>query len=86
MKSNILMILCGLLVTGLANAECTSNMGKAELAKCQGIEKAGINYQEWKKNQTEMASESTISPITGKDIKSVSPAAGNAKSTYSPAK
>ena len=86
MKSNLLIILCGLCVTGLANAECPSNLSSEELVKCQGIEKSGTNYQQWKEAQKDMADQSTISPITGKDIRSMSPAAGKAKTELQPAK
>ena len=76
MKSNMILLLCGLFVTGLANAECPASLNKEELIKCHNIEKLGANYQELLKEQNNMASDSTISPITGKDIKSVAPAAG----------
>jgi len=76
MKLNIIAILCSFLVTGLAQAECTSNMDKKEMLKCQEFEKAGANYQEWKRERKHMANQSTTSPITGKDIRSMAPAAG----------
>lgn len=66
MKSNMIILLCGLFVTGLANAECPSSLNKEELIKCQSNEKT----------KQEMANDSTTSPITGKDIKTVAPAAG----------
>jgi hypothetical protein len=75
MKSQLTAILCGLFVTGLAQASCPSNMGETEMMKCQEVEKNGANYQEWVKSH-EMAKQSTISPITGKDIKKMAPAAG----------
>lgn len=74
MKLKLTAILCGLFITGMAQADCTSNMDKAEMLKCQEIEKAGANYQEWMENQ-EMAEQSTTSPITGKDVKTMAPAA-----------
>ena len=76
-KLNMIAILCGLFVTGLANAECPSSLDKTEMMKCQEVEKSGSNYQEWKK---EMANKSTTSPITGKDVKDIKPAAGKAMS------
>lgn len=76
MKTNILVMLCGLCVTGIANAECPSSLNKEELSKCQGIEKSGVNYQDWQKKQKEMASDSAISPMTGQDVRTVAPAAG----------
>lgn len=79
MKTKLLVMLCGLCVTGLANAECPSSMNKDELMKCQNIEKSGANYQEWQMKQKEMAGDSTISPITGKDVRETAPAAGTEK-------
>ena len=76
MKLNIIAIICSFLVTGLAQAECTSNMGKKEMKKCQEFEKSGANYQEWKRERQRMADQSTSSPITGKDVRSMAPAAG----------
>ncbi|HEY9050668.1 MAG TPA: hypothetical protein VIQ03_03930 [Gammaproteobacteria bacterium] len=87
MKTNLFVILCGLFVTtGIANAECPSSMNKDELTKCQGIEKSGVNYQEWQMKQKEMAGDSTISPITGKDVRDAAPAAGKEKTDSKPAK
>jgi len=80
MKLNIVIMLCGLFVTGLANAECPSSLSKAELAQCKDIESSGINYQQWKKDHKEMAEDSTKSPITGEDVRKVAPAAGSEKS------
>jgi hypothetical protein len=77
MKSKIIVMLCGLFLTGLANAECPTNLAKDELVKCQSIEKTGVTYQEWQDIQKEMAEKSTISPVTGKDVRSTAPAAGN---------
>ena len=79
MKTKMLMILCGLIVSGLANAECPSTMNKDELITCQKIEKSGANYQQWLTEQADLADESTTSPITGKDIKEIAPAAGKEK-------
>jgi hypothetical protein len=76
MKTTMLVMLCGLFASGLANAECPSNLMKDELVKCQSIEKSGITYQEWQDAQKEVADQSTISPITGKDVSTVAPAAG----------
>ncbi|MCW9013872.1 MAG: hypothetical protein OQL06_08820 [Gammaproteobacteria bacterium] len=79
MKTNLMVILCGLFVTGLANAECPASLGKMDMAKCQQIEKSGANYQEWQMQQKEMANDATKSPITGKDITTIAPAAGASK-------
>lgn len=86
MKTKLLVMLCGLCVTGIANAECPGSLSKQELSKCQEIEKSGANYQEWKMKQKEMAGESTVSPITGKDVSTVAPAAGKEKADPKAAK
>jgi len=67
-KSNIAAILCGLFLTGLANAECVSTLNKEELIKCQ--------KQEAMDAKANTAKASTISPITGKDVTKTAPAAG----------
>lgn len=69
-KFQITAILCGLFLTGLANAECASTLNKEELIKCQKEEAKGA-----KEN---MAKSSTVSPITGKDVTKTAPAAGTA--------
>jgi hypothetical protein len=76
MKQKLIVMLCALFVTGIAHAECPSNLSKAEMAQCKDIESSGVNYQQWKKDQKEMADESTKSPITGEDVRSIEPAAG----------
>ena len=81
MKTKMIIMLCGLVTTGLANAECPTNLAKEELIKCQSIEKSGITYQEWQDAQKEAAELSTVSPITGKDVSTVAPAAGKEEAT-----
>lgn len=78
MKFNTLIILSGLFATGLANAECPSSLSKQDIAKCQSLEKSGANYQKWLDQKAVMSGKSTISPITGKDVTSITPAAGKA--------
>lgn len=81
MKLKILAIVSGLLITGLANAECPSSLNKMEMKQCQEIEKSGISYQDHLK-QMEMKQshmESTKSPVTGKDVTKMAPAAGAKK-------
>jgi len=70
MKSKITFILCGLFLTGLAHAECASTLDKEALIKCQANEATAT--------KNEMAKKSTVSPITGKDVTTVAPAAGKA--------
>jgi hypothetical protein len=75
MKAKILVLLCGMFVAGLASAECPTSLSEAEYADCMDIESSGINYQEWKQNQNDMANDSTISPTTGEDVRDIAPAA-----------
>ena len=70
MKSKIIFVLCGLFLTGLAQAECSSTLNKEALIKCQA--------QEASDTKNDMAKKATISPITGKDVTTVAPAAGKA--------
>jgi len=72
-KSKIAVILCGLFLTGLANAECVSTLNKEELIKCQ--------KQEAMDAKDNTAKASTISPITGKDVTKTAPAAGKVDAT-----
>ena len=76
MKLKTLIILSGLFITGLANAECPSSLSKKDITKCQSLEKAGANYQKWIKQKAVMSGKSTVSPITGDDVTSIAPAAG----------
>jgi len=77
MKSKIIVMLCGLFLSGLANAECPASLAKDELVKCQSIEKTGITYQEWQAIQKDVVDKSMVSPVTGEDIRSTAPAAGH---------
>lgn len=83
MKIKIFAVLCGLLVAGLANAECPSSMSEAEMMKCQEIEKSGASYQEY---MSQESTESTKSPITGEDVTKMAPAAGGDKAESNAAK
>lgn len=80
MKTKIIALLCGLFVTGLANAECPSSLSKSEMMQCKDIESSGVNYQQWKKDHKNMADESGKSPITGEDVRKIAPAAGEGTS------
>jgi len=74
MKSNIIALVCGLFVTGLVNAateDCPASLSKEELIKCQK------EAEKHHKHMTDSSqSDSAVSPITGKNVKSMSPAAG----------
>jgi hypothetical protein len=76
MKLRLLSIASALLIAGAANAECPSNLEKMEMKKCQEMEKSGISWQEHMK-QMKMNTESSKSPITGKDVTEMEPAAGD---------
>lgn len=76
MKLRLLFIASALLIAGVANAECPSNLEKMEMKKCQEMEKSGVNWQEHMK-QMEMQADSKKSPITGKDVTEMEPAAGD---------
>ena len=72
--------LFSVIFSGLCYADCPSNLDAESTVQCITIEGAGQNYQEWKRdfNKSMLISEtnSTVSPITGKDIREVKPAAG----------
>ncbi len=76
MKLRLLSLASALLITGVANAECPSNLEKMEMKKCQEMEQSGVSWQEHTK-QMEMQAESNKSPITGKDVTEMEPAAGD---------
>ena len=76
MKLRLLSIASALLIAGAANAECPSNLEKMEMKKCQEMEKSGMSWQEHME-QMEMQADSKKSPITGKDVTEMEPAAGD---------
>lgn len=76
MKLRLLSIASALLIAGAAHAECPSNLEKMEMKKCQEMEQSGVSWQEHMK-QMEMNAESSKSPITGKDVTKMAPAAGD---------
>lgn len=77
MKLKLLSLASALLIAGVANAECPSNLEKMEMKKCQKMEQSGISWQEHMKKMEMKAAESSKSPITGKDVTKMAPAAGN---------
>lgn len=66
--------------SGFCYSDCPSSLDAESTVQCITIEGAGQNYQEWKQsfNKSIAISEknSTVSPVTGKDIREVKPAAG----------
>ncbi|VAW70444.1 hypothetical protein MNBD_GAMMA09-2137 [hydrothermal vent metagenome] len=72
MNKKLIVLLCGLFVTGAANAECPSELNKEELIECQKNE-ASLE------GEPVAESDSTISPVTGEDITKIQPAAGKPK-------
>lgn len=77
MKLRLLSIASALLIAGAANAECPSNLEKMEMKKCQEMEQSGVSWQEHMKQMEMKAAESSKSPITGKDVTEMAPAAGD---------
>jgi|GEM_PF-2559555 len=77
MKLRLLTLASALLITGVANAECPSNLEKMEMKKCQEMETTGVSWQEHMKQMQMNAAESSKSPITGKDVTKMAPAAGD---------
>ena len=75
-----LLVLCGLALSNLAFADCPSNLKAEKIAECITIEGAGENYQDWSKkfyaSNSLPKTKPEISPITGKDIRTMKPAAG----------
>lgn len=78
MKFKITVMMCSMFVAGVANAECPASLQQQDMVKCQAIEKSGIDYQQWKQAQNSMSSDAAVSPITGEDVRGVTPAAGKA--------
>lgn len=76
MKISVVVGLLGLSLPGMASAECPSNLDDNQMVECITIEGSGANYQSWKKEHDALADDSTISPVTGKDVATVIPAAG----------
>lgn len=76
MKLRLLSLASALLIAGAAHAECPANLEKMEMKKCQQMEKTGISWQEHMQHM-EMNAESSKSPITGKDVTEMAPAAGD---------
>jgi len=56
--------------------EAFNFLEKMEMKKCQEMEKSGISWQEHME-QMEMQADSKKSPITGKDVTEMEPAAGD---------
>ena len=82
MKIEILTSACVLFVSGVAFAGCPDSLNAEKMAECITVEGSGANYQDWQKNEyqfnldTSEEVASTISPITGTDVRTLEPAAG----------
>lgn len=94
MKIILMVSLSALSVSGAAFAGCPDNLSAEKMAECITIEGSGANYQDWRKNEylhnlepnTDTAS--MVSPVTGKDVRTMQPAAGTSikKATMSSSK
>ena len=82
MKIKILTGLCAFCISGVAFAGCPDSLNAEKMAECITVEGSGADYQDWQKNEyqfnLETSSEvaSTVSPITGTDVRTLEPAAG----------
>ena len=82
MKIKIFTGLCAFCISGVAFAGCPDSLNAEKMAECITVEGSGANYQDWQKNEyqfnLETSSEvaSTVSPITGTDVRTLEPAAG----------
>lgn len=74
MKNSVFAITLGLTLSGTAFAECPSNLNADQLVECITVEGSGANYQSWQKKFDKLAD--STSPITGKKIADIKPAAG----------
>lgn len=82
MKIKLMISLSTLLISATVYAECPDSLKTEKMVECITVEGSGANYQEWQKNEylhniepgTETAS--TVSPITGTDVRTLQPAAG----------
>lgn len=73
--------LLSILVTStIAYAYCPDNLDQEKMTECIMIEGSGANYQDWlahfHSKDNINYEQSTVSPITGKDIVEIKPAAG----------
>lgn len=80
MKFKLLVGVCVFFVSGAAIAECPDHLNAEKTVECLTIEGSGANYQDWlakfNTTETEMVVASTISPITGSDVRNIKPASG----------
>jgi hypothetical protein len=81
MKQQLMISLCVFSVSGVAFANCPDNLNSEKMAECITIEGSGANYQDWLADFNNAGSSetttSTISPITGTDVRTIQPASGN---------
>ena len=77
MIKSVVMLVSMLSLSGVALAECPSNLEASQLIECITIEGSGSNYQDWQKQYEALADSSVTSPVTGESVVEVKPAAGN---------
>lgn len=84
MKIKVLTGLCTFCISGVAFAGCPDSLDAEKMLECITVEGSGANYQDWQKNEyqhnLETSTEvvSTISLITGTDVRTLDPEAGTA--------
>ncbi len=91
MKLKLIISLCVFSASGVAYANCPDHLNAEMMAECITVEGWEANYQDWLADFNNSASsestvsESTISPITGTDIRTIQPAGGSSmeKASYS---
>jgi hypothetical protein len=83
MKLKLLISLGVFSVAGLANANCPEDLNAEMMSECMTIERSGVNYQDHLNSSnptgTSEKASSTISPITGADVRTMQPASGTEK-------
>jgi hypothetical protein len=83
MKRKLLASLCAFLISGVVYAECPNSLSAEKMAECITVEGWDENYQDWlaeyNKPESSDLIASNISPITGKDVTAITPAAGGKK-------
>ncbi len=81
MKQKLLISLCVLSVSGVAYANCPDSLNAEKMMECITVEGWEDNYQDWLADFNNGAlpetTVSTISPITGTDVRTIQPASGN---------
>jgi len=81
-KYKISSSLCAFFISSSAFAVCPDSLNAEKMVECITVEGSGADYQDWQKNEylinldTSKEVASTVSPITGTDVRTLKPAAG----------